>query len=106
MLRIELAPNEKVRQTIGLDYRYDVKTQSFGSEEYKVRVSTYELGGGRILSNLLSSPLCSSNLSEMASICIVLDLSKKKAGNCVESLLFWLTQVRKCVNKSLAELKA
>lgn len=100
MLDIQLAGGEQVKETIALDYRYANKTY----EDWKVRVNTYELGGGRTLSSLLQAPLASTNLSSFASICIVLDLSKP--GNCVESLLFWLSEVRKNCNASLEELKA
>lgn len=64
---------------------------------------TYELGGGRVLSNLLQSPLSTNNLINVASICIVIDLSKP--GNCIESLLFWITEVKKYSMASLKDLK-
>lgn len=69
----------------------------------KQKVISYEIGGGRLNSNLLMAPLNPSNLSSIASICIVLDLSKPE--NCIDSLAFWLGEVRKlCVN-SLKDLQ-
>ena len=80
---------DQIKETIALDFKFGVKT----FEDWKQKVNTYELGGGRVLSNLLGAALSPSNLKNIASVCIVLDLSKP--GNCVESLLFWLAEVRK-----------
>jgi len=68
----------------------------------KVRVNCYELGGGRILANMLQAPLMFKNLNKIASICIVIDMSKP--GNCIDSLLFWLNTVREYSNNSLKDL--
>ena len=46
-----------------------------------------------MLVDLLKAPLASSNIEEVASICITVDLSKP--GNTFESLQFWLKEVRK-----------
>jgi len=54
-------------------------------------VNIYEMGGGRILSNMLQTCLTENNILE-ATICISLDLSKP--GGCIDSLLFWLNVVR------------
>jgi hypothetical protein len=70
----------------------------------KTRVNAYELGGGRILSNLLQAPLSFGNLNSLASVCIVLDLSKP--GNCLESLMFWMEEVKKYADAGLSEMKA
>ena len=84
LLDIQVNSQDQIKETIALDYKYGTKT----FEDHKTKVNTYELGGGRVLSNLLQSPLCTSNLINIASICIVIDLSKP--GNCIDSLLFWM----------------
>ena len=45
------------------------------------------IGGGRILSNLLQAPINEFNIPSIA-ICITIDLSTP--GNSVDSLLYWL----------------
>lgn len=84
---------------MALQYKFGNST----FEDYKTKVITYELGGGRVLSNLLQSPLSVNNLINVASICIVIDLSKP--GNCIESLLFWITEVKKYSMSGLKDLK-
>jgi len=49
VLDIQLSQNSAPKETIGLDYKFAAKSH----EEWKTKVNTYELGGGRILSNLL-----------------------------------------------------
>ena len=92
--------SEAPKETIALDFQYANKTH----EDMKIRVNTYELGGGRVLSNLLQAPLSSANLSSLASVCIVLDLSKP--GNCIESMLFWIAEVKKYSDAGMQEMKA
>ena len=100
LLDIQLASSEQIKETVALDFKYANKTH----EDLKVRLNTYELGGGRTLSNLLQAPLSSQNLAQVASICIVLDLSKP--GNTIDSLLYWLAAAREYTNNSLKELQA
>ena len=56
------------------------------------------------MSDLLSAPLAPTNLPNIASVCIVLDLSKP--GNAIDSLLYWLAAVRNHSNQSLNTLKS
>ena len=100
LLDIQLNSSETIKETIALDFKYANKTH----EDWKTRVNTYELGGGRVLGNLLQAPLSPNNLNSIATICIVLDLSKP--GNTIESLLFWLKTVKDITKNSLKELKA
>ena len=50
------------------------------------------------------APLNPSNLSSIATIFIVLDLSKP--GNCIDSLTFWLQEVQKLCSNSLKDLQS
>ena len=87
------------KETVALDMKYGTKKL----DDKKVRLTSYELGGGRTLSPLLQAPLHFRNLSNLASICIVLDLSKP--GNCVESLNYWIPAVKEILNSSLKDLQ-
>lgn len=60
------------RETIALDFKSGTQSR----DDLEVKVNTYEIGGGRTLANLLSAPLALGNLDQIATICIVLDLSK------------------------------
>ena len=46
------------RETIALDF----KSGSLSKDDFDVRINTYEIGGGRSLTNLLSAPLALGNL--------------------------------------------
>jgi hypothetical protein len=52
---------------------------------------------------MLQAAVTPSSLENMGTICIVLDLSKP--GNCIESLLFWLSAVREHCNTALKDLQ-
>lgn len=71
MKLLEIQAND-IKETIALDFKYADKQK----EDKKIRVNTYEIGGGRQLSNLLSAPLSVQNIHKIGSICIVIDLSK------------------------------
>ena len=60
------------RETVALDF----KSGSLTKEDIEVKINTYEIGGGRTLANLLQAPLAMGNLDQVATVCIVLDLSK------------------------------
>jgi len=62
----------------------------------------YELGGGRILSNMLQAPLSAKSVPDIASICICIDLSKP--GNVVDSLLYWISAAREHSSNALKDL--
>jgi dynein light intermediate chain 2 len=83
---------DDMKETTALDYRYGTRLK----DEKKQKVNIYELGGGRVLSSLLSAPLNQHSLLN-TSVCIVLDLSLP--GNTVDSLLFWLSCIREHLQK-------
>lgn len=56
-----------------------------------MKVNVYELGGGRVLANLLSTVFVGNSID---SITIVLCLDLSKPGNSIENLLFWLKTIR------------
>ena len=82
-----------------VDYEYG----TIKYEDYKTKVSCYEIGGGKNNSSLLQATLCEQNVSDIASIVIVIDLSKP--GNCIENLLTWINEVRGYSKKILKELQ-
>ena len=71
-----MSSSEDIKETAALDFKYGTKKR----DEQKVRIQSYELGGGRVLANMLQAAL--RNVDTVASICIVIDLSKP--GNCVD----------------------
>jgi hypothetical protein len=91
-----MASSEDIKETTALDLKFGNKKR----EEQKARIQSYELGGGRVLSNLLQAAL--RNIDQVGSVCIVIDLSKP--GNCVDSLLFWLKQVKGYCDNALREM--
>ena len=78
---------EDMPETTALDFKYGTKIR----EDKKVKVNVYELGGGRILANMLGAAI-NQNAIANTTVCIVVDLSKP--GNSIDSLLFWLNAVR------------
>ena len=60
-------------------------------DEKKFTVNVFELGGGRLISSMLSACLTEENILD-ATVCICVDLSKP--GNSVDSVLFWLNAIR------------
>lgn len=88
------------RETIALDF----KSGTLSRDDFDVRINTYEIGGGRSLTNLLSAPLALGNLDQIATICIVLDLSKPAA--CLESLNYWYGAVKEYTKEQLKQLQA
>jgi len=60
------------KETIALDFKSGEQTK----DEVTVKMNTYEIGGGRTLANLLTAPLSIGNIDKVATVCIVLDLSK------------------------------
>ena len=49
--------------------------------------------------NLLKAPLAATNIEDVASVCITVDLSKP--GNTFESLQYWLRAVRDHIKSSI-----
>ena len=78
---------EDMTETTALDFKYGTKLR----EDKKVKVNVYELGGGRILANMLGAALNPGNIAQ-TTVVIAIDLSKP--GNSVDSLLFWLNAIR------------
>lgn len=96
-LDIQMSSSEDIKETAALDFKFGTKKR----DEQKARIQSYELGGGRVLANMLQAAL--RNVDKVASICIVLDLSTP--GNCVDSLIFWLKAVRHYCDNAIKELQ-
>ena len=88
---------DDMKETTALDFRYGTRIK----DEKKQKVNIYELGGGRIISNLLSAALTAFNISNTV-VCIVIDLSTP--GSSIESLQYWLQVVKEYTQKALEEL--
>lgn len=88
------------RETIALDFKSGTQSR----DDLEVKINTYEIGGGRSLTNLLSAPLALGNLDQVASICIVLDLSKPQT--CLESLNYWYGAVKEYTKEQLKALQS
>lgn len=69
----------------------DFKSGSKQRDDKSVKVNVYELGGGRVLANLLSTVFV-GNIIDSITIVLCIDLSKP--GNSIEDLLFWLKTIR------------
>ena len=83
--------------TTALDFKYHTKTR----EDKKATLNAYELGGGRLLSPLLKTCLSASRILD-TTMCVCVDLSKP--GNALESLVFWLEQIREQTRAVLQDL--
>lgn len=89
-----------IKETVALEYR----NGSRKLDDQKIKVNCYELGGGRILSNILQAPLTGKNIPEIASLCICIDLSKP--GNIVDSLLFWIAAAKEYGRNGVKDLQS
>ena len=78
---------EEMPETTALDFKYGTKLR----EDKKVKVNVYELGGGRVLANMLGAAL---NANSIGSTTVVITIDLSKPGNSIDSLLFWLNAVR------------
>jgi len=94
-----MSNSEPVKETVALDFKYGDNKM----DDKKVRLQSYELGGGKVLANMLQAAVNPQSIGRIGSVCIVLDLSKP--GNCVESLLFWLSAVREHIDRALKDLQ-
>ena len=90
-------PKEDLPTTTALDFKYHVKTR----DEKKATLNAYELGGGRLLSPLLKTCLSADRILD-TTMCVCIDLSKP--GNALESLMFWLQQIREHTQAVLEDL--
>jgi len=84
-------------ETTALDYKFGTKLR----DDKKVKLNVYELGGGRVLSNLLQTVFVGNSI-EHAMIVLVIDLAKP--GNSVDNLIYWLDVIRKSTQTALKEL--
>lgn len=50
---LDIDAGAQIKETVALDYKHASKNY----EDWKVRINTYELGGGRTLADLLQAPL-------------------------------------------------
>ena len=74
---------EEMPETTALDFKFGVKNR----DEKTVKLNIYEIGGGRVLANLLQTVFV-GNALEQTVIAICIDLSK--AGNSMDNLNFWM----------------
>ena len=89
---------EESKTTAALEFRFGRKIAGSSKEV----VNIYELGGGRLMSNLISAPLTGDNIVNC--ICmIVLDLSKP--GLVLDSLEYWLNVARENIDIQMKSLK-
>jgi len=91
-------PKDNPDSTTALEYRSSVRTV----EEKKLTLNTYELGGGRNISSMISSCISTESLQDTC-MCVCVDLSK--AGNCVDSALYWLRAVREQTDSLLDSMQ-
>ena len=89
---------EDSKTTAALEFRFGRKIAGSTKEV----VNIYELGGGRLMSNLISAPMAGDNIQNCIAM-IVLDLSKP--GLVLDSLQYWLNVVRENVEKHIKALK-
>jgi hypothetical protein len=80
----------------------EFKSGSKQKDDRSVKVNVYELGGGRVLSNLLSTVFVGNSID---SITIVLTLDLSKPGNSIENLLFWLQTIKQQSLAVVQEMK-
>ena len=85
--------------TAGIDYKFAVKKV----EAKKVVGNYLEIGGGRLLSSLLATPLNASKLLETILI-ITIDMSKPDVA--LQHLDYWIRVSRETVNKAIEELES
>ncbi|CAG9325893.1 unnamed protein product [Blepharisma stoltei] len=90
---------EEPRPTVALEYSY--ARAPLGINSTRDLGYIYELGGGRLLANLVSVPMTAETLSELM-IVIVIDLSHPY--KVIDSLLYWLQVVRNRINEILSHL--
>jgi len=81
------AVKEEMTETTALEFKYGIKQR----EDKTVKLNIYEIGGGRVLANLLQSVFVGNKLEDTI-IAICIDLSKP--GNSMDNLNFWIAQVR------------
>ena len=79
---------DELPETTALEFKSEVKTSK---DDKKVKVLTYELGGGRAFANLLESAISGGSIHQ-TTVVIVIDLSKP--GNAIDNLLYWINSVR------------
>ena len=68
---LEMGGQRHTKTTTALDYSFGIKKRNDDDHQ---KVNVYELGGGRVLTNMLQAPLNEHNLP-YTTICIVIDLS-------------------------------
>mmetsp|Transcript_60726 Transcript_60726/g.69384 ORF Transcript_60726/g.69384 Transcript_60726/m.69384 type:complete len:374 (+) Transcript_60726:59-1180(+) len=93
----QLREEREPKPTTALDYRY-VKRNNTQKREI---AHIYELGGGRLLSDLISVPVNLETLHNSIAI-IAVDLSKP--GSAISSLRYWLGCLRKKVMQTFSTL--
>jgi len=82
--------DDRYISTVGIDYQYARRTNA----NRKELMSSYELGGGREQSKVLTTPLSKENYRD-AFYVVIVDLSAPHS--LIDSLIFWLEEIRKQV---------
>lgn len=85
------------KPTAGLDFKYSTKKL----DSKKVVGNFQEIGGGRLLADLLETPLSAAKLNETIVI-IAIDMSQPDTA--LHHLDFWVKKVKNIANKALEEL--
>jgi hypothetical protein len=89
---------EELTETTALDFKFGIKQR----EDKSVKLNVYELGGGRVLANLLQTVFYGSALTSTA---IVLCIDLSKPGNSIDSILFWIKMIRDITLAIVSEMK-
>ena len=88
---------EELKPTAALDFKFERNTPAPNKKEIS---NLFELGGGRLLANLVAAPINKDTVLSAVAV-IVLDLTTP--GLVLDSLQFWLNVVREYVDKAVAE---
>jgi septin family protein len=89
---------EEMVTTTALEFKSGTKTR----EDRTVKLNIYELGGGRVLSNLLKTVFVGNSIDHM---CIVLCIDLSKPGNAIDNLMFWQKAIREQSMEVVAQMK-
>lgn len=95
----QTSKDEETRPTVALEYTY--ARAPIGINSTRELGYIYELGGGRLLANLVSVPITAQTLSELL-VVVVLDLSQPH--KVIDSLLYWVQVIRNRISDILSHL--
>ena len=95
---LDLPNSQDHGETIAMKFSSGTKI----TEDNRVKVNIYELGGGTNFANLLEAPMKESGSIAQTTHCVVLDLSQPSRQT-LEDLAFWMQTLKE---HSVAALKA